>query len=93
MVEPILMPPVAFGPEPTLESLPYGLEVGVKLEVDWDRCEGHGLCERTAPEMFSLDDNGEMHVLLPTDPVPSELEAKVAAAARVCPMTTLRVVP
>jgi hypothetical protein len=43
--------------------------------------------------MFSLDDNGEMHLLLQADPVPPELEAKVAAAARVCPMTTLRVVP
>jgi ferredoxin len=63
----------------------------MKLEVDWDRCEGHGMCESTAPEMFQLDDNGDMHLLL--DGVPADLEAKVAAAAKACPMTALKVTP
>ena len=63
----------------------------MRLEVDWDRCEGHGMCEKNAPEMFQLDENGVMHLRL--DAVPPELEAKVAAAARACPMTTLKVIP
>jgi ferredoxin len=63
----------------------------VKLDVDWERCEGHGLCEKTAPQMFALDDNGDMHLQRERDPVPAELEAVVAAAARVCPMTALKV--
>lgn len=66
-----------------------GGEGGVILEVDWDRCEGHGRCGQTAPEMFALDEYGEMHRRL--DHVPVELEEKVAAAARACPMTALKV--
>jgi len=61
----------------------------MRLEVDWDRCEGHGMCVQAAPEMFYHDDNGDMHLY--HDDVPPELEAKVAAAARVCPMIALKV--
>ncbi|MGK8486850.1 ferredoxin [Nocardia asiatica] len=28
-----------------------------KITIDYDRCEGHGLCAEQAPAVFSLDDN------------------------------------
>lgn len=28
------------------------------LEIDWTRCDGHGLCARLLPENISLDDWG-----------------------------------
>jgi ferredoxin len=61
-----------------------------RIVVDFDRCEGHGLCEQTAPEVFRLDD-GELH--LTSDEVVAEHESVVAAAVRVCPVAALTVQP
>jgi ferredoxin len=63
----------------------------VRIDVDFDRCEGHGLCEQTAPEVYQLDDDGNLTVLV--EVVPAELELKAAAGARVCPVAALRAVP
>lgn len=60
------------------------------IELDRPRCEGHGLCEQTAPEIYRLDDDGELEVLI--EDVPPELRAKAEAGARVCPVAALRVV-
>lgn len=58
-----------------------------RVELDHDRCEGHGLCEQVAPEIYRLDDNGELELIV-TD-VPVELHAKAEAGARVCPVAAL----
>ncbi|RAY16124.1 ferredoxin [Actinomadura craniellae] len=59
----------------------------MKIEVDWDRCEGYGMCEETAPHLFRVDDNGDLHVEpnLPPDSLPV-----VRAAVRACPMAALK---
>ncbi|MEH0574453.1 MULTISPECIES: ferredoxin [Streptomyces] len=62
-----------------------------RIVVDFDRCEGHGLCEQTAPEVFRLDDEGELH--LTHEKVAPHHESAVAAAVRVCPVAALRVQP
>ncbi|TPQ23406.1 ferredoxin [Streptomyces sporangiiformans] len=62
-----------------------------RIVVDFDRCEGHGLCEQTAPEVFRLDDEGELH--LTHEDVAPEDERAVAAAVRVCPVAALKVQP
>jgi ferredoxin len=62
----------------------------MQVDVNVDRCEGHGLCEQAAPEVYGLDDEGIVQLLV--DPVPSELGVKAAAGARVCPVSALRVV-
>ncbi len=59
------------------------------IEVDRDRCEGHGLCEQTAPEVYRLDDDGEVELLV--GEVPPELLVTAEAGARVCPVAALRV--
>ena len=28
------------------------------LEIDWTRCDGHGLCARLLPERIDLDEHG-----------------------------------
>lgn len=60
-----------------------------RIDVDFDRCEGHGLCEQAAPEIFRLDDEGELDLLV-TD-VPADMLAKAEAGARVCPVAALRI--
>ncbi|WEH12970.1 ferredoxin [Streptomyces sp. VNUA24] len=59
------------------------------LDLDHDRCEGHGLCEQVAPEVYRLDDEGALELLVTE--VPPELLAKAEAGARTCPVAALRV--
>jgi len=55
----------------------------MKVVVDLSVCNLHGLCVETAPAVFEIGDNGELHVLNET---PSEdLRAKVDQAVRECP--------
>ncbi len=63
----------------------------MKIAADRDRCEGHGLCSDTAPEVYELDDDAV--VVLRHEVVPTELERKAEAGARVCPVAALRVQP
>lgn len=62
-----------------------------RIELDRNRCEGHGLCEQTAPEIYRLDDEGELE--LPADDVPAERRVKAEAGARVCPVAALKIQP
>lgn len=63
----------------------------MKIEADRNRCEGHGLCADTAPEVYELDDDAI--VVVRHEVVPTELEREAEAGARVCPVAALRVVP
>ena len=59
----------------------------MKMTLDRPRCEGHGLCEETAPDLMHLDDEGE---LVPdVERVDDHLDA-ARAAVRVCPVAALR---
>ncbi len=55
----------------------------MKVVVDFSKCELHGLCVETAPELFQIDDDGVLHVLNETPP--ESLRAKVVTAVRECP--------
>ena len=46
----------------------------IRASIDWDECEGHGTCARVAPEVFSVDADGNSDVLL--SEVPPELRLK-----------------
>jgi ferredoxin len=61
----------------------------VKVVADRERCEGHGLCADTAPEVYGLDDDAI--VVLVHEIVPPQLERKAEGGARVCPVAALRV--
>ena len=58
------------------------------IALDRARCEGHGMCEEAAPELFRLDDDGELEVL--ADDVPADLVRKAENAVRLCPVAALR---
>jgi ferredoxin len=61
----------------------------VRITADRGRCEGHGLCEEAAPDVYQLDD--EAVVVVQHEQVPAALERKAEAGARVCPVAALRV--
>jgi ferredoxin len=60
----------------------------LRLNVDWSRCDGHGLCADVAPDLIRLDGNG-FPALLDT-PVPVRLEPVAAQAVAMCPALALR---
>ena len=61
----------------------------MRVTVDRARCEGHGVCEEIAPEVYRLDDEGELEILV--DPVPAEQEQKAESGARLCPVAALTI--
>ncbi len=60
----------------------------MKVSVDRDRCEAHGMCEATLPEFFTLDEEGYSSIGQ-RKPVPPELENAVRTAVQACPMSAL----
>lgn len=62
----------------------------MKISVDDERCEGHGLCTEQAPAVFSLDDNAELKYRFEGAEVPDEHVAAARAAVGSCPVAALR---
>jgi ferredoxin len=60
----------------------------MRVSVDYERCEGHGRCQRACPEVFRLI--GPKPVLRTATPG-EELRRKVAAAARGCPTEAIEI--
>jgi ferredoxin len=61
----------------------------VKIRVDYDLCEGNGVCAQLAPAVFRVDDDDQLHVL--RDRPGEELRAEVELAVRRCPRGALAV--
>ncbi len=59
------------------------------IDVDLGKCEGHGLCEQAAPEIYELDDEG--FVRLRHEKISASQEAMAEAGARVCPVNALTI--
>jgi ferredoxin len=62
----------------------------VKITVDQDRCEGHGLCEEQAPDVYALDDDGVVVYAFEGRDLPAELVEAARVGASVCPVAALR---
>lgn len=61
----------------------------LKVLVDYDLCKGYGECAAAAPEVFTVDDNGNMTVL---QEAPAEaLREKVEQAVEYCPTFALEI--
>jgi ferredoxin len=61
----------------------------VKVIVDRDLCQGHGVCESEAPEVFSVSKQGVLTVL---DETPGDARrAELQQAVRFCPTGALRI--
>ncbi len=61
----------------------------MRVVVDRDLCQGHGECQREAPEVFRLDDEGVLRLV--QDEPPEALRDRVQRAVRYCPTSALRV--
>ncbi|HEY8582687.1 MAG TPA: ferredoxin [Capillimicrobium sp.] len=54
--------------------------------VDLELCDGHGQCEFAAPEVFRIDDEGELEF----DPAPDASQrARVEQAIKLCPVQAI----
>ena len=66
----------------------------MKVTVDLDLCQGHGVCAGECPEVFAVQERpggyGQVQLLL--EHPPETLRAKVQAAAKFCPNRVIRVV-
>ena len=62
----------------------------MKVAVDPDRCESHGRCMETAPQVFEVGDDDKMHILMPAPP--PELRPQIEAAVAGCPKQALSLI-
>lgn len=63
---------------------------GYRIVVDRDLCQGHGVCESEAPEVFSVSKDAALTVLQES---PGDAERKaVEAAVKYCPTHALSIV-
>ncbi|MCR8899758.1 ferredoxin [Gordonia sp. GONU] len=60
----------------------------MKVTVN-DNCQGCGICEATAPDVFAVSDDGVAQVLL--EEIPAELEAAVKEAMEECPTEAIEI--
>ena len=62
----------------------------MKVVVDGNHCQGHGLCQMTSPNVFGLrEEDGTSYVLPGGDAPENEAAAREAAAA--CPERAITV--
>ncbi len=61
----------------------------MRVSLDIDLCQGHGVCESEAPTVFELGKNQQVTILDAT-PDPA-LRTEVEAAVRFCPTSALRI--
>ena len=61
----------------------------MKVVVDYDLCEANAVCMEQAPEIFKVDENDNLHVLM--DNPPEKLRKRLEAAVRLCPRQALSI--
>ncbi len=61
----------------------------MKILVDYDLCEANARCMEVAPDIFKVDDEDNLHILIES---PSEDRRKdVEEAVRLCPRQALAI--
>ena len=68
--------------------------MGLRVEVDRDLCQGHGVCESEAPEVFEVGtfDGRDNQVVVLAEEPGEDQRAGVELAVRYCPTHALRLV-
>jgi ferredoxin len=77
-------------------GMPYSLRDGVrrgkgagmKVVPDYDACEANAVCAGLVPEVFEVDDDDNLNILV--DEIPDNLLDGVRHAVRSCPKAALR---
>jgi len=63
----------------------------MRILIDWDLCRGHAQCMGEVPEVFEVDDRGNLRVL--QEHPPEALLPRLEVAARYCPTSAIRIDP
>ena len=66
----------------------------MRIRVDRQLCQGHGVCALEAPEVFAVaesDDGSYSEVKVLAEEPAEELRSKVEAAVRYCPNRVLSI--
>ena len=61
----------------------------MRVWVDRRRCEGHGLCEGQAPEVFEVDDEGRVQSPYSAADLAAELTGDADRGVTACPVAAL----
>ena len=61
----------------------------MRVVVDFDLCQGHGVCEGEAPQVFELDDDGYLTIL--QEEPPDSFRDAVERAAKYCPTMAITI--
>jgi ferredoxin len=62
----------------------------MKVVVDFDLCEANAVCMDIAPEIFKVDDNDMLHILMENPP--EAKRAKLEECVRLCPRQAISIV-
>jgi ferredoxin len=63
----------------------------MRIVVDLDLCQGHGVCESEAPSVFVVEKGAESVTILAERPGP-EVAEEVALAIEYCPTRAIRII-
>ena len=61
----------------------------MKILVDYDLCEANAVCMEQCPEVFKVDEEDNLHILI--DSPGEALREKIEAAVRLCPRQALAI--
>jgi ferredoxin len=61
----------------------------MRVIADWDLCEANAVCAGLVPEVFDVDDEDQLHILVAE--VPPALADGVRRAVMSCPKMALRI--
>ncbi|WP_163751926.1 ferredoxin [Mycolicibacterium helvum] len=62
----------------------------MRIEVDLDKCTGHGICESIAEDVFEVADDGSVRIH--GDPRPESDRERIRQAVSQCPAAALSLV-
>jgi ferredoxin len=63
----------------------------MRIELDRNVCQGHGVCQMTAPNLFTLSDEDGL-AIQPQNPIAPEFQDEARLAAASCPERSLRII-
>jgi ferredoxin len=61
----------------------------MKVVVDYELCEANAICMRVLPEVFRVDDQDKLHLLM--EEPPEALRDRLKEAVRRCPRQALSI--
>ena len=62
----------------------------MKVVIDYDLCEANAVCMDTCPEVFRVEEDDSLTVLIESPP--ASLRAKVEESVRLCPRQAISLV-